>query len=428
MKVLLMTVGTGSPEDLEGTIFSPFLKSMMAGQYELILLLPSEVSGDNARLLMERSPDLPVEIRSLRKAGDENNLEECYSQFDAALAGLATQKRVKPEDITVDFTRGTKVMSAALSMAAVAHGIRRHRYLERPQTDPATNAVIAGTEVVQEFSPVSAFARVSFEHAREFLHFGHFQAASRILASLPTTGQFHDSRWLQWAARMWGAWDYFHYAEALKLAARSDLPMVIPPQAQPYLPGDDQIELLKNLAGVEPAKRPANRRAPAARAIAADLLANARRRLNEGQFEEVLVRAYRVLELIGQIRLFTYGLDSASADADHPAVVRWISRVKYRPRLDPEGRFMLARENVAGLLEVLNDRLASRLTSLEWLGAYSPNARNRCILAHGFRSKTEKRENDLVSMLAKIEGLFWEEDPANADLSAAARFRFLASK
>ena len=63
-------------------------------------------------------------------------------------------------------------------------------------------------------------------------------------------------------------------------------------------------------------------RAACLRRLVVDLWANGCRRVRQRQYEDAILRAYRVLELLGQIRLFDHGLDSASLPPDHPAVAK----------------------------------------------------------------------------------------------------------
>lgn len=58
--------------------------------------------------------------------------------------------------------------------------------------------------------------------------------------------------------------------------------------------------------------------------VAGDLLQNALRRIQKRALEDGFLRCYRVLELIGQARLFEMGLDSESVRVDDPKVAAWI--------------------------------------------------------------------------------------------------------
>lgn len=102
--------------------------------------------------------------------------------------------------------------------------------------------------------------------------------------------------------------DYTAAAGALdNLPARDSLP----PDGQAFFPCEEVQSWLSLLA--EGARRE-DKKAMVARCqrLIADLLGNARRSLAQGQYEDCLIRAYRILELLGQSRLFDQGYDSES--------------------------------------------------------------------------------------------------------------------
>jgi hypothetical protein len=190
-----------------------------------------------------------------------------------------------------------------------------------------------------------------------------------------------------------------------------------------FWPEQASVRLLAKLKPPLP-REPQKRVAPC-RDLAADLLANAGRCLAEGQTEKVLVRAYRVVELIGQYRLFSRGYDSGDLclPADLKAKLEAEGEV-LRPNRDR--KIQIGREAVAKLLSILSDPRAKDLLDLDWLGNLSVRARNKSVLIHGFRAKT-RRDNvaDVETLLRRVEDFFLEENEKNAERLADARFPFL---
>ena len=124
------------------------------------------------------------------------------------------------------------------------------------------------------------------------------------------------------------------------------------------------------------------------RRLVVDLIANGERRLRQGQHEDALVRAYRVLELIGQARLFDRGLDSGDLDCSHPAVQALQQKIK-KKRRDPlaqnrSGALQAGRFQVAGILKECGDPLAAQLLKFEQEALLKPTLRNNSLLIHGF--------------------------------------------
>lgn len=162
------------------------------------------------------------------------------------------------------------------------------------------------------------------------------------------------------------------------------------------------------------------------RDLVADLLANARRRLRLGQHEDALLRAYRVLELMGQARLYDHGLESDRIDQAHPGFVKFREeKERKRERLEPDrrGQISLARESVARLLKSMGDGFGKKLLdAVEFKGI---KERNHSLLIHGFQAHSAATPvADLEAMLESLERLFHEDNPANGERMEAARFPF----
>ena len=88
--------------------------------------------------------------------------------------------------------------------------------------------------------------------------------------------------------------------------------------------------------------------------LTVDLLANGERRVCQGQNEDALVRAYRLLELSVRPDSSTTGLDSANLDPDHDAgraAQRESGKKKRRPFAEgPGGKLLASRFQVGRLL------------------------------------------------------------------------------
>lgn len=435
-KVLVLTVGKGTVDELENTVVTPFRKSFEKGEWALIVLLPSQETEANARLLEERFPQFPLRVRALRKAKEEDNTDACFRHFDAELQRLIEEGWPR-EAITADVTRGTKAMTAALAVAAMAHRVGCIRYITGERDKRGT--VIPGTEEIIDVPPRQALERQDVNLAAEYLRAGNYRAVEALFPGAPKVvypGHLRDEiQWLAWAAKLWGAWDRFDYKQAMRLAKRKDMPVQPPARLSWVLPGEAQTQVLEVLGGT--AAPDARDNAGYCRALAADLLANAERRMREGQNEEVLVRLYRVLELMGQMRLFAHGIDSGRVNPEEERVKAWLDALeeKERPRPNKENRLELGREKAARLLHFLESRkgggedleLAEKLKNLDWLGEWGPAMRNRSILIHGFKARSREREGELRRLLEEISSLYCGENPENAGMLEGCRFPFLTA-
>ena len=153
------------------------------------------------------------------------------------------------------------------------------------------------------------------------------------------------------------------------------------------------------------------------RRLIVDLLANGERRLRQGQHEDALVRAYRVLELVGQARLFDHGLDSGSLDPDHPAVRAVQARIaksKQAPLgIGYDGKLRAGRFQVARILKECGDPLAKRLLGFEDKALLKPTLRNNSLLIHGFTVAAPADPKALRRLFGELAQL--AKDDAGAD-------------
>lgn len=415
--ILVLTVGTGDAEDLERSLIVPVLKSVAQGEWERVVLLPSRITEAAARQVRERIGDVAVDVRPLPAAGQENDADACFGHFDAVLSGLVEQG-VRPDRIVADFTRGTKAMSAALVLAAVRLDVPLLRYLygERDMR----GAVVAGTERVGEIRTGLVTARRRLDLVADLMRHGDFGAAISILPDLdgPSSALWPSSlrdeaAALRGEARVYAAWDRLDYGGALAALDRLDAPP------------EDVRHWLASLSE-EPERSDRKGYAAWLRALACDLLANAERRVRDRHFEDALLRTYRILELIGQFRLFDKGYDSGCIPADDPVVEKLRRDIEKKGGHDfgrdtRTGALTAPRELAARLLGRLGDPLAPELLRFDNRSAVNTRSRNHSVLIHGFTAQAPAGEEPLREVLGDLEKLLIEDDPSAAERLALAR-------
>lgn len=422
--ILILTVGTGTVDQLQETVVGPFRRSFERGQWERVVLLPSQQTRKNAELLVRENPAYPIAVAALERAGDEENVDACFRQFDAIIGGLLDEGHAAWA-VVADITRGTKAMSAALALAAAGRGVRTIRYVGARERDERGMAK-PGTEVVSDIETAVVQSRRNRERAVSLLRGGQFAAAEEVLAAAGEGDVVigRESSWLVMLAQFWGAWDRFDYRGAAG-ALQRNVARPLPAVAREFLPPANQRRMLEKLK--EPLPGPGAGRVEWGRNLAADLLANARRRLRQGHTDEVIVRLYRVLELIGQYRLFRYGLDSDNVEYSREDVQGWLARMESKGepvRVRGNRPLQLPRELCARLLKHLGDPLAARLLEKGSMGGLEPALRNRSVLIHGFGAQAGGQPMAVEAALKRMEGFFLSEDSGNAAKLRAAEFPF----
>ena len=404
MSILILTVGQGNLDRLEATLFAPLRKSIAKGTWNRIILLPSKETEPLALQLAGTEP--AFSIQPLPNPGDEDDADLCFAHFEAVVANLIHCGTPRA-GITIDFTRGTKAMSAGIVLAAVTHNLPKLRYVTGKRD--RDGLVIPGKEDVRDLSSAVATTRRDLDRALLLLERFQFAAVEAILPSDGNRWLTNypepcraDIEWTLWAARFWGAWDRFDYKTALR--ELDSVPSSLSIRLEKWRCAKPQRKFVTRLAENRASK------GNTARDLAADLLANASRRLSSGAYEDTLLRSYRALEMIGQARLFDLGLDSENLDRRNPEVQRWRAiNSSASPRLN--------RAEVISLLDFLGDSFAAELDKAAKAGAWD---RNRSLLLHGFLAQADRAKVRVIH--ERVLDVFEREKHDNSDRLQSATF------
>lgn len=424
--ILLCTIGTGDVADLEKTLLTPLRKSIHAGEWSKVILLPSTITSDNADRLRTELANTAIDVRPLPAAGLENDADACFGHFNTVIEELRSTG-VAPQELLADFTRGTKAMSAALVLAAVRHGLPKLRYLSG-QRD-ARGMVVGGTEQINDLHTTLATARQRLDLSVRLLFHGDFAAVQELfpdesLASWRQwpTDELRQVEFILPLARFYAAWDRLDYRAA------SEIALPEPPCAElaRYHPAVDARRWVTDLASGPPDN--ASTRAGWLRLLVADLLANGERRLRDHQFEDAVIRAYRVLELVGQLRLCDQEIHSDHLPKDHPQVMAFQEELIHKNKSKPleenrKGGYFASREQVARLLKRMGDPLAKTLLDLGNQGVISPAKRNYSPFIHGFVAQAGNDPKPLKELYAQLEDLLIRD----GGQQVAARLRLARS-
>lgn len=279
----------------------PLTKSIKDGEWEQVILLPSRVTTTLADTLSNLLASYPIASEPLKRAGDENSVDACYTHYCTIIAGLLESDR-SVADIVPDYTRGTKSMSAALVLAAMRFSLPRLRYIHGEKRDHL-GLVVPGTEIVGQFETNAVSQDRLLDQARLLFERGNYSAAIDLIAD---TAHGRNVSHLPEAqisihslAGMCAAWERFDYKEALRRMQAAQFSH-LPGSWRALQPSNDVASWLQLLASELP--NVMTNRATAVQRIAADLYANGLRRIERLQLEDAWLRAYRLVELMLQIQ------------------------------------------------------------------------------------------------------------------------------
>jgi len=287
--------------------------------------------------------------------------------------------------VVVDFTGGTKCMSASIGLQASRWPCIFSYVGGGERTKGGVGVVVSGAEkVVFQANPwdalghqaVDDFIVLFDQHA--FLAAANVAAMAKMRVSRPDRKR--ELAVLEQLAKAFDAWDRFDHQSSsttFDSVAKSanDLRAVLGTRK-----GDQVLDDVERLAEHLRALRGL---AAPSRHHVLDLLANAKRRKDEGRLDDAVARLYRAIEAVAQVALTErHGIQSTEKvpldRVPEELRVQWTLRAA-------DGVVALGLQDAYALLATLNDPLGEKFRDLALDRATSPlGARNRSILAHGF--------------------------------------------
>lgn len=384
--LLICTVG-GSPE--------PIVAAVKQWQPKRVKFVHTPgTKGKVAEIVpkaREEGIDLDAGRYDLLELPDEQDFTSCIEQ----LRGLTDEVRAWAArgdgcQVVVDITGGTKCMTAAMAIQA-SHWPCLFSYVGgKERTKDGVGIVVSGSEIVRHaqnpwdalgHQAVDDFVVLFDQHA--YLAAANVAAATMRRVSRPDRKRELSS--LEQLAKALDAWDRFDHPTSKNLLesvskSANDLRAVLgPTRGDHVLAGAAQLVTHLGQLGQAP---------PPSRHHVLDLLANAKRRKDEGRFDDAVARLYRALEAIAQVALKEgHGVESTEKVPLEkvPEFLRttWAARAT-------EGVVALGLQDDYALLAALGDDIGKKFRNAGLSGTKSPLvARNRSILAHGFERVTD---------------------------------------
>jgi CRISPR-associated protein (TIGR02710 family) len=292
--------------------------------------------------------------------------------------------------VVVDFTGGTKCMSAALAIQASRWPCEFSYVGGSERTQEGVGIVVSGAErIVHQANPWDALGHQAVDDFVVLFDQRAFSAAEKVAAAtMPRMGRPDRKRELsslEQLARALDAWERFDHKTSKNLLesvnkSANDLRAALgPTRGDRVLAGTAQlVEHLRQL-GQAP---------PPSRHHVLDLLANAKRRQEEGRWDDAVARLYRAFEAIAQVALKErHGFESTGKVPLErvPESLRAMCAAKANG-----GVVALGLQDDYALLAALGDPVGRKFQDAGLSGSRSPLvARNSSILAHGFDRVSE---------------------------------------
>lgn len=402
-KAFVQSVGTGTRPDQD--ITRPLLWHWKKSSPGFTVWVVSEQSRTNAERMSRELGLLPAQYR-IWTIRDTDHVEAAYRDCLAMLRDLG-QQGFEPDMIEVDYTGGTKAMTAGLVLAAIAHRCGMLSYISGERQ---SGVVMSDTERVVSIEPRRIWADERLRLVVDYRRALRFDAALTLLDGVKAVWLGDYERRLADGLRLiangYGAWDRFDYGRAsgeLRKLRESAVP-----ELNPFRPEQSVLERLVEL-------KPAN-------GLSADRLAdlfnNAGRRLEEGRCDDALARLYRLTEMLAQwILQRQYGIDTANVDS---AKVPIPIKEQIAARRSVEGKIVIGLDLDYQLLKALGHPVGLHFDegTLRGIGVLLKK-RNVSLLAHGLEPISKQ---EVESLRDKLRALIALEVPDFADRCRALEF------
>ncbi|AEH45206.1 CRISPR-associated protein, TIGR02710 family [Thermodesulfatator indicus DSM 15286] len=379
-KGLLISIGTGVGDTPE-SILNAISLSISERNPNFIAFIVSDKSKKNAQIVCE---NLGIDKKHYNffEISNPNDLDKCVKKTNEAVDWLLKQN-LSSHQIIADFTSGTKPMSSAIVLVAFQRNIGSLSYV---QGERIKGIVKKGTEQVMSFKPIISKIYSNINEAYKSLKIYQFDTASSIITEcqefrdLLSENRKNELDYLENIIKAYHSWDLFKHHEAEKYFSKAET-------AFKKLEKNEFISLFPEKKTLKSLKILGNfiYQNKKDKIIIADLLANAKRRIKEGKYDDAMARLYRIFELVGQTILFSkYGLNSSDLDLDKirnllgSKFEKWTSLLQRDPT---DNKVKIGARKVYELLNDLGHNVRKELESFKTLLAQ----RNNSILAHGLK-------------------------------------------
>ncbi len=371
MKALLMTVGTGVAGN-RGSLVHGLFKSIRSNNPDLIVYGITAVSRETQQAVQEKVQKEIGKKDYETIQLDEDDINENYKRLQQKIDELKS----RGFEVFVDFTSGTKAMSAAAVLAAADKRTDICYITGKRQN----GIVIAGEETLQTISLLKPEIDRKKKLLLELFRWNQYEACLSVVRDLKElTGerQWQDAfnKWER-IIQCYRSWDLFDHKTAHNVISSIDK---VPPSNK---------EFLGRLTNDEARHR---------HFLLADLLNNAERRSRAGEYDNAVARLYRAVEFIAQLQLERrHKIDTSNVQLD--ALPPHLQE-RYSD-LQRDNVIKLSLEQAYGLLKELGDPLGKYHDDRRLRDALKK--RNESILAHGIRPVTREECDRLFDITLEI--------------------------
>jgi CRISPR-associated protein (TIGR02710 family) len=400
-QAMIVSLG-GSPE--------PLIKTLTEQKPAIVCFLASQASVDLVGKIKEEAAKNEVSFQDHKVlVEDINDLAHCYQEA-LKCADWIMKQGVPAGEVIVDYTGGTKTMTAALVLATVSRGFRFSYVGGMLRTKGGLGIVVSGSEEVRLGpNPWDIFAVQERQRLAQYFNSYQFAACRTLIQDVRDRLSADEQRRfdvLNVLVEGYEAWESFNHRRGLKRLdeAKAKLQQLVDLKAEGFL-----SSLLPQLAGnrlfLQRLKDETHDFQQLHALLLSDLLANAKRRIDEGKFDDAAARLYRLVEMMGQLEI-QHLCNAETGNFPVDEVPESLKEDFVRRYRDPkDGKIKLPLEATYRVLQEKGSNVGQRFFQDQGRFSNLQQARNHSILAHGMISLEEKRVRELLEFVTTLTPL-----------------------
>jgi len=385
-RILLMPIGTG--------ICSKEEYKCLAAQ--LLFLIQKE--NPNQVIIFTSDEAKKTTLKSLRKQYEETigrkfskistiiNIKDS-DDFNESFYKISRQvDSYKDCEVIIDYTSGSKAMTMAASIVATQK-MKKLIFVDGPKNEKGN--IIHGKEELKIQNLENVQDKVKLDKFKDLFNNNRFEAAHNEVYNLNMAKNEDKNSEIKilnylFLSKTYAFWDKFNHDLAGKFFKTG--------YYQTFGSMKDQLKRNNKALNIINDSNNTNLKYLY---ILASMINNAKRRCGENKFDDAIARLYRALELISQIDLYRYGLNTSDIN---PMNIKKISPEAYNfifPKLisDYQGKCTTrGLDNNYVLIHMLNhyDEVGIYYKENRTKIMRIISHRNNSILAHGLKNKTIK--------------------------------------
>jgi len=397
-RVLIMTVGRGTRPDVD--ITRPLAKSIENSNPDFVSFVTSQETEPLVEKIIEQLEKKGLDYRNRYHITIVQNHEDVEMVLRDTNKLIASLKEMEypTEGITVDFTTGTKAMSAGVVLSAVNNACSALKYITGPRRN---GIVIDGQERFIAIPIDTMFYLNQLKLAQELIRHYRFDSASAILKEIDSRQledyeqkKLKDLHILSSAYSYWDKFDHKRFLQEYKK---------VHDELSPELE-DFKIKELSTFQHLEKISQAIESKEFIS-SIIADLYNNACRRMEEEKYDDALARLYRLTEMIAQWKLQSqYHIQADNIDIDLLPESMQATLIQNKALQEKKEPLRFSLQKCYTLLAEKGDPLGLSFCQNKRLESLL-NERNFSILAHGLKPITPRICNHLKEeLLPLLEG------------------------